>query len=248
MSPANPLLESRKVDFVERPLVDVGRDVVPVPFLIIACKVFHTGHDTLTLHPLDITGSRLPGQIGVFAVILEIPAAERRTIDVHTGSHHNVNAPGPGILSDTGSRAVCQRPVPTRRECHATREKRALRIDADTLGTVGKPDLRNAEPRHCPEVKRIVATYVSQLLVECHLRHELTGPGLMFGCDDLCPHTESRQHKRRYKKYSASFHPILVLNYWFTVIHVRSRISRDEAPTKMSNAPGSTTNRCCLKS
>ena len=72
-----PLLEGRKVDFMQRPLVDVRRNMMSVPLLVIGGEMLHTRHYTLLLHSLDIGSCRLSGQIGVLTVIFEIPTAKR---------------------------------------------------------------------------------------------------------------------------------------------------------------------------
>ena len=71
------LAERREINFMQRPLVDVRRYMVPVVFLIVAAEMFDRSHNTLALHTSYIFGSRFRCQIRIFTVILEIAAAQR---------------------------------------------------------------------------------------------------------------------------------------------------------------------------
>ena len=50
-APVTAFAKGGEVDFMERPLVDVRRDVVAVPLLVVADEVFDAGHDPFGLHP-----------------------------------------------------------------------------------------------------------------------------------------------------------------------------------------------------
>src|SRR3954454_17855506 len=93
-------LVGRKVDLLHRPLVGVGGVRHPVGLLIVEREVLHGRGYVLALDSLDLRGAGLPGQVGVFAGVLEVAAAERRARYVYAGCELDVDPLVPGLPAD----------------------------------------------------------------------------------------------------------------------------------------------------
>jgi len=172
LRPGHRLAKGGKVDFMERPLVDVRRNVVAVPLLVVADEVFDAGHDPFGLHPLDIGRRRLGRQIGIFAVVFEIAAAQRRTIDVHPRPEQDMHAARPAVLSQSAAVVAHQRAIPRRSRGDAAREHRTARIVAHALRAVGHADLRDAQPGNRTDIEGVETADVVEFLVERHPLHK----------------------------------------------------------------------------
>ena len=72
----NSLLESREVDLVEGTLVNIGRNAVTCPLLVVTCKVLDTSHYAHTLHALDIGGCNLTREVWILTEVLEVTTAK----------------------------------------------------------------------------------------------------------------------------------------------------------------------------
>ena len=149
------LAEGREINFMERTLVDIGTHLMTVPLLIVARKVFDRRHNSFGLHALDILHGGLRRQIGVLAEVLEVTAAQGRTVDIDAGSQHDMHAAGAGVLPQTASHIAHQRPVPSRRGGHA------------------------AQTRNGPDIEFVVTADIIDFFIESHLSDQFGGA--LFG-------------------------------------------------------------------
>ena len=78
--------ERREVDFVERPKVAVGVDVVAVPLLVVEAEVLDGRGDVVALDALDHRHAHLRREAGVFAEVFPVAAVEGSAGDVDAGS------------------------------------------------------------------------------------------------------------------------------------------------------------------
>ena len=107
------LLECRKIDFMERPLIHVRRHTMASPFLIICGKMLDSSHNALTLQSHDICNRYLTRKERVFTEIFKISSAKRRTIDIHTGTKKYMDSPGARILTKGYAHLVDKITVPS---------------------------------------------------------------------------------------------------------------------------------------
>src|ERR1700722_17126866 len=61
------------------------------------------GADSLALHSVDIAEGDARWEVGVFAEVFEVASVERRAINIHTRTEHEMNAAGAGVVTDGGS-------------------------------------------------------------------------------------------------------------------------------------------------
>ncbi len=112
-------LEGREVDLVERAQVDRLVDAMALELLVIGGEVLDGGNDAFSLHAADVGDAHAGGDVGVLSVALEIPAPERRTLDVDRGSQDHVASQGLHLLGDDASLLLRQVEVPARRHSDA---------------------------------------------------------------------------------------------------------------------------------
>ncbi len=82
---------------------DVVGGGVPIRLLVVEGEVLHHGDRSLALHPLDIGGGDLAGEIRVLAVRLVGPAPPRVTDDIDRWSHTDVDALSCELAPDHGA-------------------------------------------------------------------------------------------------------------------------------------------------
>ena len=83
--------EGGKVNFAQGTLIHYAVAAHPAVLLAVAGKVLHAGAHTAALYALDKPGRRFARQIGVFAEVLKVAPAKRRTLDVHRGAQDHGN-------------------------------------------------------------------------------------------------------------------------------------------------------------
>ena len=177
----------RQVDFVKRPLINIGRNIMTVPLLIIAAKMLDRRHYTGRLHTFDIRHGRFGRQKGILAIIFVIASAKRRAIDIHPGAKHDMDTPCPGVLTERMAVIPGQFPVPCRGSRDTAWIHRTVSVVANPLGAIGHAYLRNPQPGNGPNKKTVVAADIGKFFFECHLRNQLNGTLFYFGCNRL-PH------------------------------------------------------------
>ena len=73
-------------------LVDYCVDTMPFELLIVRGKVLDGRDDALALNSFDVSHRQAGGEIGIFAVPLEISSPERSAVDVHGWPQNHVAA------------------------------------------------------------------------------------------------------------------------------------------------------------
>src|ERR1700693_1719565 len=125
-------LEGGQIDLAQGALIDDGINVVAVIFLVVACKVLDSRAHSLALHAFDVSDGGAGCEKWVLAKILEVSAAHRGTIDIHSWSEHEVDAAGARVLTDDRSHALGKVRIPG---CSET----------DAAKRCGRPIVTNAE-------------------------------------------------------------------------------------------------------
>src|SRR5258708_24207144 len=161
-------LEGGQIDLAQGALIDDGIDVVAVIFLVVACKVLDRRAYSLTLHAFDVSDGGAGCEKWVLAKILEVSAAHRGAIDVHSGSEHEVDAAGASVLTDDRSHVLCKVRIPGRSQTDAA--KRCGRpIVADAKGTVRHFQRGQANVLDLANVEIVDAAYEVDFLFEREL-------------------------------------------------------------------------------
>ena len=93
-------LEGGQVDLAQSPLVDVGADPHPLGLLVVRGEVLDRRPDALVLLALDVRRAEHARQQRILGVVLEVPPAQRRALDVHSGAEHDVHAERPRLPAD----------------------------------------------------------------------------------------------------------------------------------------------------
>ena len=152
-----------EIDFAQRALVGALVDDHAERLLRIDRKVFERRTDALGLNALDESRSTLARKIGVFGVVFEIAAAQRRTLDVGTGTEQHGHLFANALVRDRAAHLERDLGIPRagdrRRRRHAGRghgvaERSALFLFvllvffvvllAQTVRPVGQHDRRQA--------------------------------------------------------------------------------------------------------
>ncbi len=94
------LLKAGQVDLPQRPLGQLGGDAHPVILLVIGGKVLDAGAHPLALHPADVGGGQLAGEVGVLRDVLKVAAAERAALDVDRRAQQNAHVLGLALLPE----------------------------------------------------------------------------------------------------------------------------------------------------
>ena len=135
--PVDDERERAQVYLVERPLVDDGIRGEARELLRVAGKVLEAGAHALLLHAFDKRRGQGPGKVGVFAVVLEVPAAQGASLHVDAGAEQDVHARAPAFLRYRLSDCPDELGVEARgkgaRRGKAGRGKR--RVEARVVGT-----------------------------------------------------------------------------------------------------------------
>ena len=134
--------------------------------LAVGSKMLGTGPHAFALYALDEPGGQLSGQEGVFAVILEVAAAQRAALDVDGRPQHHAHPRSPGFPAQGGAHPAGQGGVKAG-GCRASGGKTdrldalvgvvaARLLGAQAVGTVRHHHGRNAQPFHrlgAPEIR-----------------------------------------------------------------------------------------------
>ena len=80
-------------------------------FLVVGIKVFDAGSHILALYATDEIGRHFAGNIRVFGVVLEVSAAERRTLDVDRRSQQHAHIFRLALVAQRLAHAFHQFPV-----------------------------------------------------------------------------------------------------------------------------------------
>ena len=79
-------LEGGQIDFVEGAVADHYIHLVAILLVVVEAVVLHAAGNALRLQSLDIGDDHARGEVGVFAHVLEVAAAQRRAEDVDAGA------------------------------------------------------------------------------------------------------------------------------------------------------------------
>ena len=149
-------LETLQHHLTQGARIDDGVVLVAVGLLVVRREMLGTHANPIALDTVDIRRSNLAGQERILGKILEIPAAERVAVQVHTRSKQHVGAILLNLLSHRLGHFLDQRGIERSRHHRTHRETgrieglvgtRTRRINTDTSRTVRKDRLRNAQPR-----------------------------------------------------------------------------------------------------
>ena len=130
-----------QVNLPQRPLIHLGGDGGTPGLLAVGQIMLHAGAHTLALNALHIGGSHLSRQQRILGKILEIPAAERTSLDIYPWSQQYLNASGLALFSQSLSDLPQQFPV--KAGCGET-----FRRKADCLHIVVVRNLLRIRLRH----------------------------------------------------------------------------------------------------
>ena len=183
-------LECGKIDFIKRTIVDdhVGR--MPVDLLIVQCIMLDAGGHAVPLHALHVRHDHPGRQIGVLAHILEIPAVERRAIDIHAGTQQHVFLAIARLLADRTAVEFRHFGIPgsgqtrQRRKGHAGVVAPAglvpfvpQHFGTNAVRAVGRPDFGNAQPRHARRAELGLRMNHGDFLAQGHARQSILDSG-----------------------------------------------------------------------
>ena len=143
------------------------------------------GGDAGTLDATDVGSGQFARQIGVFGEIFEIAAAQGAALDVQTGSQQHIHIIGGGLLAQILTQFLAQLHVPT--VGHGGGGGEAGSGDgfvhtqivggtcllAQTVGTVGEENGRDAETGDFPRGPRGFALQQSGFFFRCQIVDEL---------------------------------------------------------------------------
>ena len=175
-------LERREINLVHGALVHVVAYVVAIVVGIIGEEMLHCSHDTFRLHTLDVAYSCTGGKIGVLAHVLEITAAHRGTVYVHSRAEENIDTTGTGVASERLAIALGQILVPCGGEHYRCRICCRRAMCSQTLRTIGHLHGADAETWYGPGVHPVLAVYVIEFFFGRHLRQKFTSLTVDFGC------------------------------------------------------------------
>ena len=147
------LAECREIDFIQSPFIDIGTDGVAGIFLVVGGKMLDCRHHSLILHSEDIVLRHFRSKVRVFTEIFIIPAAQRRTVDVHPRTEHYVNTPCLRVSPQSVPKSLNRITVPRCRRAYTARVQGAFGVVPHTARTVRHPDLRYPQPWDCPDIK-----------------------------------------------------------------------------------------------
>ncbi|KAF5036066.1 hypothetical protein DSECCO2_578970 [anaerobic digester metagenome] len=93
------LLEGRQIELPEAALINFRVGFMTVIFAIIAGKMLYSGNHRIGTDPSDIACGHLPGQVRVFAKVLEVPSTDRNAGDVHTRAEQHSDSEGTALMT-----------------------------------------------------------------------------------------------------------------------------------------------------
>jgi hypothetical protein len=120
---------------MERALVDLDVDRVPVDLLVVCGVVFDGCYHAFRLHAADVRDAHAGREVRIFAKALEVAAAVRRAHDVDGRRQQNVLALGLRFARNRGPDGFDERGVEARRQRDA-RGKRGRGSGTDPRGTI----------------------------------------------------------------------------------------------------------------
>ena len=125
---ANGTFKCGEVNFPCRACVHLGGAAHAAVFLIVGIKVLDAGAHLLALYALNERCCHFAGNVGIFRVIFEVSAAQRRTLDVDCRPQQNADIFRLTLVSQSLAHAFHQTAVKRGRSGTARRE--ADRLDA----------------------------------------------------------------------------------------------------------------------
>ena len=148
--------------------------------LIVRQEMLDAGSHVFALHTRNQRARYFGGNIGVFGIIFKIPAAQRRTLDVHRRPQNHAHAFRLAFLSQRLSHLRNQLPVEAGRRAAARRE--ADRLDAvvhaqiirflillsQAVRSVGNHHRRNSQTFHRLRVPEVRARTHRRLFFQRH--------------------------------------------------------------------------------
>ena len=147
-------LEVLEVDFPQGTLGNDGVVLVAVGFLVVGSVVLDGSSHAVALDALYISGSHLAGKERILGEILEVTAAQRVAVDIHTGSQEYVHAVFQHFVAHGLGDILHQGKVPGAGQKGAHREtgtiigmviSRTGGLDAETRRAVGQDGGRDAQ-------------------------------------------------------------------------------------------------------
>lgn len=171
-------LEGRQVDLAQRPLVDLGAHPHPVRLLVVGREVLEGRADAHGLLTAHVRCSEDAGQQRVLGVVLEVAAAQRRSLDVDAGPEDHLHTERPRLLTDGRADPLGHRRVPAAPHGHGWREAgrreaagqtqvvRRAGLEADAVGAVGEDDGGHPDPVEGLGGPEVVAGQERRLLLE----------------------------------------------------------------------------------
>ena len=182
-------LERRKVDFVERTVVDDNVDAVAVHLLVVQCEMLDAGGHAVLLHALDIRNDHARREIGIFTHIFEIAAVERRAVDVHARAQQDIFFAVAGLFADGFAVKGRHGGIPRRGQTRQGGKSRTRVVGpaglvplvpqhfgTDSVGAVGAPHLGNAQPLNACRRKFRLGVEQADFLFERHAREGVLDP------------------------------------------------------------------------
>ncbi len=169
--------ERQCVDFLQRALVELSVDYVPVVLLRVHVVVLGSSNDMMTLDPLDVASGYLPGQHGILSESLEQATEDGDPGDVQLWTKQDVVPCGPRLQAQQVTILLSGGKIPSGRQCYGSRQRRRLffidvplfSIDADTGRSVSDRQHRYAEIPARQARAELLAEHID-LLFQGHLR------------------------------------------------------------------------------
>ena len=152
-------LEGEQIALPCRRCIDPGVEDVAPGFLIVEGEMLYRRHDLLVLRAPNFRPGHHAGQQGVFAKILEIPAASWVAGEIGAAPEQHVEPLLPRLPADHRTGAIGKRWIP-RCGDRESRQQRRRAIMASShnpgyaQGRVGLCQCRDAEPRHAGDIAR----------------------------------------------------------------------------------------------
>ncbi len=114
--------EARQIDLPQRTLVHHGIYRHAAMLLVVDGKMLQRRADSPALHALDMAGRDLRRQIRIFREVFEVPAAQRRALDVRSRSEQHGHVLRLAFFAERFAHAANQVAVPRRRDTRCRRE------------------------------------------------------------------------------------------------------------------------------
>ena len=105
-------LEGGQVEFAHGPLVDHGVGGLPAQFLTVHGEVLGGGGHSLGLDAFNQPRSHVSSHLGILRVVLEVAAAQRVALDVHTRAEHDVHTQALGLSAQRLAHGLGQVRIP----------------------------------------------------------------------------------------------------------------------------------------